>query len=146
MKTPRPAAIAAGILLADATVHAIWLTGLTWPASDTRTLSLAVLNAEVPFIPRVLVPLIVLLITAATAVLIRARTRGGRAATLVTAAVATGASLRGLAGLVWAFGLGADPATPFYWLNLLLYTPLCFALATTTAVTLKGRISSRWPA
>ncbi|WP_327085558.1 DUF3995 domain-containing protein [Nonomuraea sp. NBC_01738] len=137
MNTPRPGLLATGILAADATAHLYWLTGLTWPATDTRALSLAVLNMEVPFTFRVLAPLFLLLATGAVAVLACSRGRGGRAAAIVTAAVAAGALVRGLVGLAWSAGLGADPATPFYWLNLLLYTPLCAALATAAVLVLR---------
>ncbi|MEU6239255.1 hypothetical protein ABZ885_40580, partial [Kitasatospora sp. NPDC047058] len=34
---------------------------------------------------------------------------------------------RGLAGLVWAAGIGVDTGSAFYPLNLALYTPLCLA-------------------
>src|SRR6187551_2737345 len=47
------------------------LTGRVWPARDTRALSQAVLNADVPFTPRVLLPLVVVLTIGGTAVLAR---------------------------------------------------------------------------
>lgn len=122
-----PASLVAGVLFADAAAHLYWATGLTWPAADARALSLAVLNFEIPFTPRVLLPLIALLCTAGGAVLARSRGRGGRFTAFVTLAVAAGLLLRGTAGLVWALAL--DSATPFYWLNLFLYTPLCLAMA-----------------
>ncbi|MGW6916896.1 DUF3995 domain-containing protein [Kitasatospora sp. NPDC054939] len=129
----------AAVLAADAVVHLYWTTGLTWPAPDTATLSRLVLNADVPFTPRILVPLAALLLTAAALVL----ARGGRLDALARRlpapllhwgpyAVAVGLLLRGLAGLVWITGLGTDPGDLFYWLNLALYTPLCLACAAAT--------------
>ncbi|GAA5771504.1 hypothetical protein Aros01_08043 [Streptosporangium roseum] len=124
----------AAVLGADAVAHLFWLAGLTWPATDSRELSLAVLNFVVPFTPRTLVPLVVLLGAATAAVLASVdrlsglgRRVPGWALRAVTGAVAAGTLLRGVLGLVWATGNGADPWTPFYWLNL-AYTPVCLAL------------------
>ncbi|GAA2278743.1 hypothetical protein GCM10010149_23020 [Nonomuraea roseoviolacea subsp. roseoviolacea] len=130
MNTSRLGTLTAAVLLTDAAAHLYWLTGRTWPAHDVRSLSLAVLNLEVPFTPRVLVPLAAVLTTGAVAVLARSRGRGGLPARLVTGAVAAGTLVRAVAGLVWILGIGSDTATPFYWLNLIVYTPLCAAMAT----------------
>ena len=124
----RLANLVAGVLLTDAAAHLYWTTGRTWPAHDVRALSLAVLNMEVPFTPPVLIPLVAALTTGAAAVVARSRGRGGRPASLVTLAVGCGVLLRGAAGLVWAFGIGADTGMPFYWLNLFLYTPACLVM------------------
>ncbi|NUU22955.1 MAG: DUF3995 domain-containing protein [Streptomycetaceae bacterium] len=119
----------AALLAADALVHAIWTTGVTWPAADRRGLSYGLLNADVPFTARVLLPLCALLTTAAAGVYAYAHTLGGpllrRASRLVTAAVAGGLTVRALAGVGWVAGIGSQTDTPFYWLNLLLYTPVC---------------------
>ncbi|MFB9208088.1 DUF3995 domain-containing protein [Nonomuraea spiralis] len=136
MNTSRLGALTGAILLTDAAAHLYWLTGRTWPASGTRTLSLAVLNFEVPFTFRVLAPLVLLLSVAAGAVIACSRGRGGRLALLVTGAVAAGTSVRAAAGLVWILGVGADTGTPFYWLNLLLYTPLCAFMTVSTWIVL----------
>ena len=73
MQTSHIAAIAvASVLGLDALIHVYWLTGRVWPARDTRALSQAVLNADVPFTPRVLLPLVVILTIGGTAVLARA--------------------------------------------------------------------------
>ncbi|MFI9560355.1 hypothetical protein [Nonomuraea endophytica] len=122
MNTTRLGAFAATILVVDAMAHLYWLIT---PISDPRALSLAVLNMEVPFTPRVLLPLILLLTTAATAIVAVSRGRGGWPAKAVALALFAGLLVRGVLGLAWAFGLGADTGTPFYWLNLLLYTPVC---------------------
>ncbi|MFJ7271212.1 RNA polymerase sigma factor [Streptomyces sp. NPDC099050] len=100
----------AALLAADGLVHLCWATGLTWPAPDARTLSLAVLGSEVSFGPPVVLPLAALTLTGAAAVLAHAHGRGGRPARLVTAAVAAGLAVRGLAGLGWAAGLLPTPA------------------------------------
>jgi hypothetical protein len=44
--------------------------------------------------------------------------------------------VRGLLGLVWAFGLGTDTGSPFYWLNLFLYTPVCLAMTLAVGIVL----------
>lgn len=65
----------AALLAADGLIHLYWATGLTWPAPDERTLSLAVLGSEVSFGPAVVLPLAALTLTASAAVL--AHTHGG---------------------------------------------------------------------
>ncbi|MFC7721863.1 DUF3995 domain-containing protein [Nonomuraea recticatena] len=57
----------------DAAAHLYWTTGAIWPAPDVRTLSLAVLNMEVPFTPRVLLPLAAALLTASAALITTTR-------------------------------------------------------------------------
>lgn len=185
----------AALLAADGLIHLYWATGLTWPAPDERTLSLAVLGSEVSFGPAVVLPLAALTLTASAAVL--AHTHGGgsgparngaphrsavpehgshrdgphrangphpdsrplrdggpvredgshrdrslllRTARLVTAAVAAGLALRGLAGLGWAAGLLDSPAEgPFRALNLALYTPVCLGFGWAAARLARAR-------
>jgi hypothetical protein len=133
----RTGAALAGLLATDALFHLYWATGLTWPASDSRTLSLAILNADVPITPPVVLPLAALLLTAAAAVRARGLGLGGRhvrrLCALVTSAVAIGLLVRGLVGLVWACGIGTDPGAAFYLLNVLLYTPLCLGFGVAAA-------------
>lgn len=122
----------AALLAADGLIHLYWATGATWPAPDERTLSLAVLGTEVSFGPPVVLPLAALALTGAAAVLAHTEGRGSRptrlAARLITAAVAAGLTVRGLAGLGWAAGLlDSPPDSPFHTLNLALYTPACLA-------------------
>ncbi|HET6356403.1 DUF3995 domain-containing protein [Streptomyces sp.] len=139
METNRRTAAArtvAAVLTTDGLLHLFWTTGSHWPADNTKALSYAVLGADVPFTPPVLLPLAALLFTAAGLVTARARLgrghRWGRLLQAGTIAVACGTAVRGLAGLAWAGGLraGLDEAagSTFYWLNLALYTPLCLAL------------------
>jgi hypothetical protein len=132
------AVVTATVLGADALIHLYWLTGRTWPARDTRHLSQALLNADVPFTPRVLVPLIVLLAGGATAILAKAGLLGawlpGWIPTAATVAVAAATLVRGCAGIVWALGIGARPETAFYWLNLTAYTPICWILCGAAAI------------
>lgn len=124
------------VLAADGLIHLYWATGRTWPVHDTSRLSQLVLNTQVPFTPQGLVPLAGLLLSGATLVLVR----GGRLPGLgrrlpsvlprwATRAVACGLLARGAIGLVWVTGAWADPGDTFYWLNLLLYTPLCVLLS-----------------
>jgi hypothetical protein len=73
MQTYQSAAVLVAVVLGvDALLHAYWMTGRTWPAPDPRTLSQVVLGTEVPFTPRVLLPLVLLLSGGATLVLGRA--------------------------------------------------------------------------
>lgn len=124
----RAAALVATVLTADALLHLYWTTGATWPAADAGSLSEAVLGTDVPFTPPILLPLVTLLLTAATCVLLQARSpRRHVLLRLGTLAVTAGLTLRMLAGVVWLFTKETD--TPFYWLNLALYTPLCAVLA-----------------
>ncbi|MFE0256242.1 DUF3995 domain-containing protein [Streptomyces sp. NPDC059010] len=128
--TPAPtraAALVASVLTVDAVLHLYWTTGATWPAADGRSLSDAVLGTDVPFTPPILIPLAALLLTAAAFVLARSRRPRHLLLRLGTLAVAAGLSLRALAGAYWLFAREAD--TAFYWLNLMLYTPLCAVLA-----------------
>jgi hypothetical protein len=119
----RQVVASAHVLLA--LVHGYWATGATWPAVDQRSLSLAVLGQEVSFAPQVVLPLAVLHVLLAVAVLKVDRLRLAR---LVVAGLAAGLALRAAAGVVWGFGLGADSGTAFYWLNLFFYTPACITL------------------
>jgi hypothetical protein len=133
----RAGTLLAAVLAADGATHVYWSTGLTWPAADSRALSLAVLGFQVPFTPRVLLPLAALLFTAA--LLVGGRTGLGRAhrawwlLQAGTMAVIAGLLVRALAGLVWAFGVGMRTGTTFYLLNLLVYTPACLVLAAAAA-------------
>lgn len=117
------------VLAADGLAHIYWATGSTWPAANSRSLSEAVLGAEVPFTPPIVLPLATILLGAAGVVL--ARSRLGRRWLLQagTIAVAVGVSVRALAGVVWALGIGTEVGSTFYWLNLIVYTPLCAGLA-----------------
>ncbi|WP_405980176.1 DUF3995 domain-containing protein [Streptomyces sp. NBC_00158] len=127
VKARRRAAVAvAGLLGADGLVHLYWATGATWPAPDQRALSLAVLGLETSFGPPVVLPLAALTLTAGAAVLAHGYGRGGRLTRAVTGAVAAGLGVRGLAGLGWAAGLlPSPPDSPFFALNLAVYTPVC---------------------
>ncbi|MEU6238959.1 hypothetical protein ABZ885_38965, partial [Kitasatospora sp. NPDC047058] len=77
------ALVVATVLAADGLLHVYWATGSTWPAADAPSLSRAVLNAEVPFTPRVVLPLAAVLFSGAAVVL----ARGGRAGADLDAAV-----------------------------------------------------------
>ncbi|MET9604577.1 DUF3995 domain-containing protein [Streptomyces sp. NPDC006512] len=116
----------AALLAADGLLHLYWATGATWPAADERALSLAVLGLETSFAPPVVLPLAAATLTGAAAVLAHSRGRGGRVSRAVTGAVAAGMAVRGLAGLGWAAGVLDSPSgSPFYVLNLAVYTPAC---------------------
>ncbi|GAA2168893.1 DUF3995 domain-containing protein [Actinomadura napierensis] len=139
METYETAAVlTAAVLVLDALLHAYWMTGRTWPARDVTALSRGLLNADVPFTPRVLAPLVLILSVGAVAVLARAHVilpgLPGWLPAAGTAAVAAGLGLRTGAGVVWALGVGARRDSVFYKLNLAVYTPVCIVL---TAATLR---------
>lgn len=123
-RTGSRATVVATVLALDAVLHLYWATGATWPAPDQRTLAIAVLGAPLSFAPSILLPLATVLLCAAAVVVTGVRRPHPllRAGTL---AIATGLLVRALAGVVWAFGIGVEPGGAFFWLNLLLYTPLC---------------------
>jgi pimeloyl-ACP methyl ester carboxylesterase len=127
-----PAYAIAAVLFLDGLLHLYWATGLTWPASDTRSLSLALLNIDVPFRPPLLLALAATVWAGAGVVLLHARHDRagliGRLAQAGTAAFTATVLLRALLGCWWLGTPGSLPAT-FYWLNLLLYTPLCAVLS-----------------
>ncbi|GHO46288.1 DUF3995 domain-containing protein [Ktedonospora formicarum] len=141
-RTKRVAGILiAAALITDGFTHLYWATGNVWPAHNDRSLSLAVLNMVVSFGPLVTLPLAMLLFAGAAIALARIDCLG-RVGELIpewvlqmgTLAMAVGLLLRGLAGIVWILGIGADTSTTFYWLNLLAYTPACLALAVAAAL------------
>ena len=100
-------------------------------------MSEGLLNSSVPVTPAVVLPLAALLFAAAAAVGARGLGRGGRRSRLlfraVTGAVAIGLMMRGLIGLVWVCGIGADTHSAFYVLNLALYTPACLGFGAVSA-------------
>lgn len=123
----------ATLLAVDGVFHLFWTTGATWPASDDRALSLAVLGGEVPFTPGVLLPLALLLFSAAAGVLAFSRGLYPRLTGPVAFGVATGLLVRGLVGVVWTFGVLDGSGSTFSWLNLLLYTPVCLVFGVAAA-------------
>jgi hypothetical protein len=116
--------IVAGVHVTLAVLHIYWATGATWPAGDEQSLSIAVLGMNVSFRPAVVLPLAALHLLLAGAVLTSGRWKLSK---LVVAGLAAGLAVRAGAGLVWITG-AVDSSTTFYWLNLLLYTPLCITL------------------
>ncbi len=57
--------------------------------------------------------------------------------------ISAGLLLRAGAGIVWVLGLGADPSKPFYWLNLIVYTPVCLLLFAATVAAARSERSHR---
>lgn len=121
------------MLALDGMFHAIWATGFTWPAADQHHLSLAVMGFATSFAPSTVIPLALVLWTAAGLVLLRGRLgrehRFSRALQLAAAAVTAGVATRGALGLLWLLGGLDGPKAPFFWLNALIYVPLCAVLA-----------------
>lgn len=127
----------AAVLALDGALHVYWSSGLTWPAADARTLSLALLGFAVPFTKGLLWALAALLWSSAALVLLHVRLRSGPSQSrrilhgttaVVLIAVTSALLLRAVLGCWWCFAAdGLDPS--FYRLNLLLYTPGCVVLA-----------------
>ncbi len=137
METYQIAAIVvAAVLGIDALIHAYWLTGRVWPAGDVNALSHAVLGADVPFTPRVLIPLVLVLLGGAASVLGRvgliASGIPGWIWAAGTIAVGAGLLVRGLAGAVWV--VSRPRGSWFYRLNAAAYTPACLLLCVATVV------------
>jgi hypothetical protein len=149
--TARPVRLAyavEAVLVVDAAFHLLWATGSTWPAANVRTLSYGLLGSEVSFAPGLLLALTGLALTTLAVIHSRARVERGhrlypllQAGTLAFLAFVT---VRAAAGLVWILGIGA-PAdhADFYRLNLLLYTPLCLALAAAVLAIARSGTSTR---
>ncbi|MFI6830449.1 alpha/beta fold hydrolase [Kribbella sp. NPDC050241] len=128
--------VVAGVHWGLAVVHVYWATGATWPASGERALSMAVLGGPLSFSPGIVLPLAALHVLLGTAVLTSDRFKLSR---FVVGGVAAGLAARASAGVVWAFGVGTDTSTAFYWLNLFFYTPLCIALCVADLKLLRTR-------
>lgn len=110
-------------------------------------MSYAVLGGEVSFAPRVVLPLAAFHLLAAAAVLRADRAQPGRGRTiarLVVLALVAGLAARTVLGVVWAFGAG-DGGRAFFWLNLLLYTPLCLALLLADLGIVRHGATRAWP-
>ncbi|HET7300480.1 MAG TPA: DUF3995 domain-containing protein, partial [Oleiagrimonas sp.] len=139
----RAGVFVAGVLGIDGILHAYWTTGARWPASDSQTLSRLVLGAEnVPFTPPVVGPLAALLLTGSVMALARSGNLGRlgdavprRLLQLGMCAITAGVLARSLLGIV--FIATRDTGSAFYWLNLLVYTPLCLAMLAASLLILK---------
>lgn len=127
-----PARVLAGALFALAITHLYWATGAVWPAPDEYALSRAVLGFGTDFGPSITVPEGIFYTVAAGLVLAFERygatglpVRLLRAfTTLLTAALLT----RGVLGLLWMIPALGHLYPPFYVLNAVAFTPLCFIL------------------
>jgi hypothetical protein len=138
MKLParkRAGLVVAGVLGVDCVMHTFWAsTGSSWPATTDKGLSRGLLNTDIAFTPGLLFPLAAILLATTLMVLMRAGLLRRFAAVptwlpqLVTIGTGAAALVRGIAGVVWIAGIDASTATPFYWLNLALYTPACLLM------------------
>lgn len=148
MKLPakeRAGIIVAGVLGVDCVMHMFWATtGSSWPATTVKSLSRGLLNADFAFTPGVLFPLAAILLVATLTVLMRAGLLRRFAAVpawlpqLVTIGTGAAVLIRGIAGAVWIVGIDSSTATPFYWLNLFLYTPACLVVFMACVVVLRS--------
>lgn len=135
-RTQQAGTVTAAVLAGDGACHMFWATGHTWPATTRTGLARGLLNTtgEMPVGVLLFLSLILLFTAAlllAKAGLLRSLADMAPAKFLqfVAVAVLAGAALRGVAGLIWIFGFGDEMGSPFYWLNLALYTPACCLLA-----------------
>ena len=148
MKLPakeRAGIVVAGVLGADCALHIFWAsTGSSWPATTEKGLSRGLLNADFAFTPGVLFPLAAILLVATLMVLIRTgllkrfTTVPRWLPQLVTIGIGAAVLIRAIAGAVWILGIDSSTATPFYWLNLFLYTPACLVMFTACVVILRS--------
>lgn len=148
MKLParKPAGIAVAALLGvDCMMHMFWAsTGSSWPATTDKGLSRGLLNADFAFTPGVLFPLAAILLVATLMVLMRAGLLRRFAAVpawlpqLVTIGTGAAVLVRAIAGVVWIVGIDASTTTPFYWLNLAVYTPASLVMFAACAVVLRS--------
>jgi hypothetical protein len=129
--------LVAAVLAVDGVLHAYWATGRIWPAPDKLSLVQAVLNSNKThlFRPTVLVTLVCLLFLGALTILARVLSLGMLGQLIPDSllqigilVVAVGLLLRGLAGIIWAFGMIEAKSKLFYKLNLIVYTPACLVL------------------
>lgn len=132
MTKERAGLAVAAFLTADALVNLYWATGLTWPAPDRITLTMAVLNGNYPTAPVVTVPLALMSLSGALVALARVDRLGalGRLIPrpllqlgILTVAGALG--LRAALGAGWALGLLPSYTSTFYTLNLVVFIPIC---------------------
>lgn len=139
----RPGVFVAATLALDGLIHAYWATGARWPANDSRTLSRLVLGTDdVPFTPIVVGPLAALLLLGSIIVIgyTRRIDRIGRQAPhralqAGMLAITAGFALRAVLGIGMA--RSEDSGSAFFWLNLVIYTPLCLALTAAMIVTIR---------
>jgi hypothetical protein len=129
----RAGLLVATVLGLDSLLHVYWATGALWPAHDTKTLSQAILNVDVPFTLPVLGTLAFLLSTAALTALAWVDLLGelGRRCPdsllqVGVLTVAAGLLAKGLVGVVQL--VTVDTGTLYYRLNATIYTPVCFVL------------------
>ncbi|WP_161962312.1 alpha/beta fold hydrolase [Nocardioides speluncae] len=123
-----PARVLAGAFLLLSATHLYWATGAVWPAPDEYTLSRAVLGFGADFGARITLPEAGLYLAAAALVLARER-HGARRPLQAGIALLTAALLtRGVLGLLWVVPSLGHLHPPYYVLNLVAYTPLCFVL------------------
>jgi hypothetical protein len=148
MKLParkRAGIVVAAVLGVDCVMHMFWAsTGSSWPAATDKGLSRGLLNVDIAFTPGVLFPLAAILLVATLMVLMRAGLLRRFATVptwlpqLVTIGTGAAALVRGIAGVVWIAGIDASTTTPFYWLNLALYTPACLVMFVACFVVLRS--------
>jgi hypothetical protein len=140
MLAPLAAGIAATLFAAIALLHAYWAVGGLWPGHDRDSLARAVVGGPPGMaFPGAAATWAVVLVLAAAAVVVLAAAglltvpavppAWARGAAWLGAAVLLG---RGLAGFVDTRLRPETVGSPFARLNVVIYSPLCLALAALT--------------
>jgi hypothetical protein len=128
----RTATVTASALAAIGGLHMLWGAGSTWPAASSRDLARLVVGTDT-FPPPAACLAVALLLGAAATVVQQSTTNqpklGLPFARIGTATVAGVLGLRGIGGFVASGVLGRAADLPFRRWDLLLYSPLCVALA-----------------
>jgi len=127
--------VTSAALAAAGAFHVLWAAGVTWPTADAESLARAVVGTT--SFPSAAATLVVSALLGAAALSVQARVRPlGRLgaipfplADLGVRVVAATLFLRGSVGVVTSsIGVG-NPTAPYRTLDLIVYSPLCLAMA-----------------
>lgn len=133
--------LAAVAFTAIAALHGYWALGGLWPGRDEESLALLVVGGQpgmrMPGRAATWVVVLLLLLAAATVLATGGLVIVPVAERLVRGGAFLGAGvllLRGILGFFFTWIRPASAASPFARLNVLLYSPLCLALALLTVL------------
>lgn len=126
----------AGVIAAASALHGWWGTGSSWPAQDRLELADMVLGTDDFPSKRACFTTAAVLATASAIAAKRPGGSGGRAA---RACIASGFTLRGVAGITGAtrWLVPWEPSSRFVGLDRRYYGPLCLTIATLVAADLQ---------
>ncbi|HLZ56920.1 MAG TPA: DUF3995 domain-containing protein [Ktedonosporobacter sp.] len=147
----RAGIVLAVFLAADGLANLYWAMGNTWPAPDAKSLTLAILNANVSTAPQITVPLACLSFCGALIALARVDCLGkfgqlipDPLLQLGILVIAAALLLRGGMGIGWSLGLVVVKTQLFYMLNLVAYTPICLLFFAVAVVAARSERSHNW--